>query len=443
VAALLAVVIAGFAAWSTAQATAVVNRAVKAVTTAQGMTALRSGPAGVPLLAPSLLHIYGLRTAALFLAMIVALGAGTFVLREAATARVIGTRQGYAGDNGPAIQAALNHPGGIAVSSSGEVYFADSNNHVIRRIDSRNNIATVAGNNGLGTGFSGDFGPATRAQLDTPEGVAMAPDGDLIVADSRNERVRRIDRQTGTIHTIAGSGASGYDGDEKPATEAALNSPGGVAASANGDIYIADTLNHRIRMIDHATGHIHTVAGVGVPGQPGGPVGDGGPAVEAYLNMPSDVAIGPTGDLYIADMHHQRVRRVDARTRIITTVAGNGRWGRSGDGGPAVQATLAGPAGIAVVPDIDNTVTIFIADFYNGLVRAVGPDGVIRSVSERSEATLSAPSRVAYEPRGGWLYVADSSNDRLVVFNIPRIAPSLVGARRTPAAPPRPRKAIG
>ena len=320
------------------------------------------------------------------------------MLREAATAQVIGARKGYAGDNGPAIQAALNNPGGIAVAASGDVYFADSNNHVIRRIDARNNITTIAGNNALGAGFSGDFGPATKAQLDTPDGIAIAPDGDLIVADSHNERIRRIDRQTSIIKTIAGSGDTGYDGDDKPATEAMLNSPGGVAAAPNGDIYIADTLNYRIRMIDHVTGFIHTIAGDGTPVSDDAPVGDGGPATSASLNMPSDVAIGPTGDIYIADMHHQRVRRIDAKTRLIWTVAGNGRWGNSGDGGLAVNATLAGPAGIAVCPTAGR-VTLFIADFYNGRVRAVGPDGIIRDVT--MTATRSARRPAWRSRRGG------------------------------------------
>jgi DNA-binding beta-propeller fold protein YncE len=237
--------------------------------------------------------------------------------------------------------------------------------------------------------------------------------------------------------TIAGSGNSRYDGDDQPAREAALNNPAGVAVAQNGDIYIADTLNHRIRMIDHTDGYIHTVAGNGSPGDDDEPVGDGGPAVDARLNMPSDIAVAPNGDLYIADMYHQRVRRIDATTRIITTVAGNGQWGNSGDGGPAVDATLAGPAGIAVVPDDEGRVTLFIADFYNGRVRAVGPDGIIRDVSDGDPDTFGAPTRVAYAPRGGWLYVTDSSNDRVVVLNIPKIAPNLVRSRPvTPAAAP-------
>src|SRR5207248_6185647 len=142
------------------------------------------------------------------------------------------------------------------------IYFADSNNDIIRRIDPRGPEhvpITVVGNGA--TGFAGDNGPALRAQLDTPDGVAIAPDGDLVVADSHNDRIRRIDRPTGVITTVAGSGDNGFDGDDGPATKAVLNTPEAVACAANGDIYIADTMNNRIRMIDHTTGFIRTVAG--------------------------------------------------------------------------------------------------------------------------------------------------------------------------------------
>ncbi|HUR32755.1 MAG TPA: glycosyltransferase [Vicinamibacterales bacterium] len=440
VAAVVTVAVTGYAAWLTAQTTAIVQRGVRAVAAQSAMIRLKSARARVPLLAPSMGRVYALRTGAIFLVMVAALGAGTLMLREAATAQVIGARKGYAGDNGPAIDAWLDTPGGIVVSRSGDVLFADSNNHVVRRIDPTNNISTVVGNYAAGAGFSGDYGPATAAQLDTPDGVSIAPDGDLVIADSHNGRVRRIDLPTQTIMTIAGTGQGRYNGDEIPATEAALNNPSGVAAAPNGDIYIADTLNYRVRMIDHATGLIHTIAGDGEAGDDDFNVGDNGPAVNAHLNMPSDVALAPNGDIYIADMHHQRVRRIDAKTRTITTVVGNGRWGNSGDGGPATQATLAGPAGIAVVPDAAGKLTLFIADYYNGRVRAVGPDGIIREVSDDREA-FGAPTRVAYAPRGGWLYVTDSSRDRLVVLNIAKVAPNLAPPaaqpRRLPPAPAR------
>jgi sugar lactone lactonase YvrE len=440
IAAVLSIAIAGYVVWCTAQATAIVQRGIAVVTARLGMVRMPSAPATMAFVAPSMLRAYGLRTAAIFLVMIVGVGSGTVMLREAATAQIIGAGKGYSGDNGPAIQAALNNPGGIAVASAGDVYFSDSNNHVIRRIDPRNNITTVVGNNALGAGFSGDYAVATQAQLDSPDGIAIAPDGDLIVADSHNNRIRRIDRQTSIITTVAGSGEAGFDGDDGPAIDALLNSPSGVAAAPNGDIYIADTLNYRIRMIDHATGYIHTVAGDGSAAENGAPVGDGGPATSASLNMPSDVAIGPNGDIYVADMHHQRVRMIDARTRLITTVAGNGRWGNSGDGGPAVNATMAGPAGVAVVPDGNGRVTLFIADFYNGRVRAVGPDGIIRDVAAEG-SPFGAPTRVAFSDRG-WLYVADSSNDRVVALNIPKIAPNLVRAKPAPPAA-LPRKVSG
>jgi len=425
--------------WRTAQTTAIVRRGVSRVTTGSGMVAMpASHSIRAPLIAPSMLRMYGLRTAIIFVVMIVALGASTFMLREAAVGPVIGGTKGYAGDYGPAMEAWLDTPGGVVVGPNGDVYIADSNNDVIRRVDRAGNIEPVAGNHDLGTGFSGDNGPAIVAQLDTPDGVAIAPDGDLVVADSHNDRIRRVDRPTRIITTIAGSGENGYDGDEKPAVEAALNTPSAVAAAPNGDIYIADTLNYRIRMIDAKTGLIHTVAGDGSPGDEQN-VGDGGPATSAHLNMPSDVALetrnGALVAFYIADMHHNRIRRVDAKSGIISTIAGTGKWGFTGDDGPATQATMAGPAGVAVVPEPGGQVTVFIADFYNGHVRAVGPDGIIRDLSDEGREAFGSPSRLAYDPRRGFLYVADALQDRVVPLIIPKIAPNLVPAR--PLLPPR------
>jgi GT2 family glycosyltransferase/DNA-binding beta-propeller fold protein YncE len=431
-AAIFALAAAIFTAYRTSQGVAAIRRGIDAVALKSGLVAVGSTRTRAPLMVPALVRTYGLRSTAVFLAIVLALGAGTFMLREAAGAMVIGEQKGYAGDDGPAIQAWLDTPGGLAVTSNGDVYFADSNNHVIRRIDPANVITTVAGNHGLGWGFRGDYGQARDAQLNAPSDVAIAPDGDLLIADAHNHRVRRVDRETGTIMTIAGSGEEGYSGDGGPATEAALRMPSAVAVAQNGDVYIADTLNYRVRMIDHATGFIHTIAGRGVP-RDSEDVGDHGPATDAWLNMPSDVAVAPSGDLYIADMHHQRVRLVDARSRLITTVAGSGRWGHSGDDGPATAATLAGPAGIAVVPDNRGGVTIFIADYYNGRVRAVGPDGLIHDIADGGRTAFVAPTRVAFVADRGWLYVTDSSRDQLIVLNIARLAPDLLP--RPPSAP--------
>ena len=152
------------------------------------------------------------------------------------------------------------------------------------------------------------------------------------------------------------------------------------------------------------------------------------------MNTPTDVAVAPNGDVYIADIYHNRVRKVDARTHVISTIAGDGTFGESGDGGPATQTSLAGPAGIALASD-NGRITIYIADYYNGLVRAVGPDGIIRNVS--TAGVFGAPTRVAFEPKGGWLYTFDSSTDGVIAINIPKPArPSVTSVPRF-AAPAR------
>jgi GT2 family glycosyltransferase/sugar lactone lactonase YvrE len=441
--ALSTLVLIALVVWRTAQTTAIVRRAIDRVAQAQNMAPIRSGPVGTPLISPSRLRTYSLRTALIFVVMIVGVGTGTFMLRQATiSVRLVIGKPGNA-MNGPSLSAYLNTPGGIVVAPNGDIYFADSNNHVIDRIsrtvDGSTVVTTVIGNGS--NGFSGDNGQAIRAQLDTPDGVAFAPDGDLIVADSLNNRIRRVDAPTKVITTIAGSGDTGYDGDEKLATEAALNTPNAVTATPNGDIYIADTLNNRIRKVDHATGFIHTVAGDGQPGGDG-PIGDGGPATSAHLFMPSDVQVASNGDIYIADMHHNRVRKVDARTQIITTVAGNGLFGAAGDNGPALAASLAGPAGVAVAEDTLGRLTLFIADSYNGTIRSVTPDGIMRNVSIEGRVKFGTPSRVAFAPGMQFLYVADSSNDSIVVLNIP--AGSLMSrARAIPALPRVPSKKVG
>jgi GT2 family glycosyltransferase/sugar lactone lactonase YvrE len=435
--ALSALVLVALVVWRTAQTTAIVRRAVDRVALVQQMTPIRSGPVGTPLISPSRMRTYSLRTALIFVVMIIGVGTGTFMLRQAAIrVRLVIGNPGDA--RTPSIGLVLSTPGGIVIAPNGDIYFADSNNNVIDRVDRRAGATTIVGN---GTsGFSGDKGPATLAQLDTPDGVAIAPDGDLIVADSHNNRIRRVDAPTKIITTIAGSGETGYDGDEKPATEAALNTPNAVVAAPNGDIYIADTLNNRIRMVDHVTGYIHTVAGDGETGGDG-PLGDGGPATSAHLFGPSDVQIAGNGDLYIADIHHNRVRRVDARTRIITTVAGNGVMGAGGDEGPAISASLAGPAGVAIVEDTLGRLTLFIADSYSGMIRSVTPDGIMHNVSAEG-LKLTTPSRVAFAPGAEWLYVVDSSNDNIVAINIP--SASLTARARVSPPPTRgPARKIG
>ncbi|MCY4587285.1 MAG: NHL repeat-containing protein [Bryobacterales bacterium] len=236
--------------------------------------------------------------------------------------------------------AQLDSPTGAALDGSGNLYIADSNNHRIRMVDAGGMITTVAG---TGTdGFSGDSGRATSAQLNNPIGVAVDSSGNLYIADTRNDRIREVDAD-GTITTAAGTWSDGFSGDGGPATDAQLDSPIDVAAdNGSGNLYIADSNNHRIRMVD-AGGMITTAVGTGRRGFNE----DGGPATEARLSFPHGVAVDGSGNLYIADTSNNRIRKVDAGG-TITTVAGTGRRGFNGDGDPATAAQLNGPYGVVL-----------------------------------------------------------------------------------------------
>jgi len=243
---------------------------------------------------------------------------------------------GYSGDGGAAWMAQLNSPFGVAVDSGGNLYIADTLNHRVRKVDASGNISTVAGN---GTdGYSGDGGAAASAQLNKPFGVAVDSGGNLYIADTFNHRVRKVDA-SGNISTVAGNGTAGYSGDGGAAASAPLNKPYGVAVDSGGNLYIADTFNHRIRKVD-ASGNISTVAGTGTAGNPG----EGEFATSANIKYPYGVAVDSGGNLYIADTLNHRVRKVDASGNI-NTVAGNGTGGYSGDGGAAASAQLNLPYG--------------------------------------------------------------------------------------------------
>jgi len=273
-------------------------------------------------------------------------------------------------------------------------------------------ITTVAGN---GTwGYSGDGGPATSASLYSPHGVAAGSDGSIYIADGNNNRIRRVE-PNGIITTVAGNGTSGYSGDGGPATSASLYLPHGVAAGSDGSIYIADGNNNRIRRVG-PNGIITTVAGNGTAGYSG----DGGPATNASLGFPIGVAVGPDGSIYIADGRNNRIRRVGP-DGIITTVAGNGTADDRGDGGPATNASLGFPIGVAVGPDG----SIYIADAGNYRIRRVGPDGIITTVAGNgtyggyigdgdpaTSVSLSSPIGVAVGPDGS-IYIADDVSGRI------------------------------
>ena len=238
---------------------------------------------------------------------------------------------GEIGDNGPAIQARLDTPRWVAVDGAGNLYIADTNFHRIRRVDPLGTITTVAGTGE--SGFGGDDGPAIQARLYGPQGVAVDSAGNLFIADARNNRIRRV-APSGTITTVAGTGEAGFSGDNGPAVAARMNYPLDVAADRAGNLFIADTDNNRIRRVD-ASGTITTLAGTGEWGLGG----DGGPALQARLRSPRGVAVDSAGNLFIADTGNDRIRRVDA-SGTITTIVGTGEEGFSGDNGPAVAARL-------------------------------------------------------------------------------------------------------
>ena len=326
---------------------------------------------------------------------------------------VAGTgKRGYGGDGGPAVAAQLDGPVGVLVDESGNLYVGDSGNHRIRRVDASGTITTVAGNGERG--YSGDGGPAVAAQLHWPEDLAMDKSGNLYIADTSNQRIRRVDA-SGTITTIAGNGGRGYGGnDGRPAVQVSVTWPSALAVDSSGNLYIAASGDYRILRVN-ASGIITTVAGTGEEGDSG----DGGPAVAARLGVAIGIALDGAGNLYIADTDNNRIRRVDA-SGTITTIAGTDAGGFGGDGGPAVRASLLSPIRLA----LDSSGNLYVADGGNGRIRRVDTSGTITTVagigasSYRGDggpavrAWLYDPLRIAFD-RSGNLYIADSANRRV------------------------------
>jgi hypothetical protein len=339
----------------------------------------------------------------------------------------------FTGDGGPATAAALNDPSGVAVMPDGGYLIADAGNDRVRRVFPDGTIRTVAGSGSYGS--SGDGGPATAASLQAPIGVAALPDGGFLIADAAAARVRRVSA-TGIITTAAGTGTRGNSGDGGPATAAEIYDPQGVTAMPDGGFLIADG-DYVVRRVS-LTGIITTVAGTGTPGFSG----DGGPATAAQLTNPNAVAVSADGGFLIADSGNRRIRQVSP-TGIITTVAGTGVQGSSGDGGAATAAQLNNPTGVATTPDGG----FLIADWFGNRVRWVSPTGVMTTVAgtgspsvftdgdggPATAANLTMPYAVATTPSGGFV-IAESGNDAIRLVDagfataVPPSAPTFPGA---------------
>jgi LPXTG-motif cell wall-anchored protein len=324
-------------------------------------------------------------------------------------------RCGSAGDGGPGTAAQLYGPNALALDASGNLLIADTSNHAIRRVDKDTGIiTTIAGTLGV-SGGTGDGGPAISALLDRPEGILVAPNGDIYISDINLSRIRKIDHITGVISTVAGT-TGGTSGDGGPATAAQLNWPQGMAFDAAGHLYVADRANAAVRKIDKDTGIITTVAGtLGTSGTSG----DGGPATGAQLYEPYSLAFDSTGNLYISDLRNYAVRKVDAATGIITTFAGQlGVYGETEVSGPATEALLGIPSQNAIYDNVlyfaDNWLAQVLAiDLTTGIISTIAGTPLVRGTSgdggPAADALFGTPRGLAIDSSGA-IYVADFSN---------------------------------
>ncbi|HWF07133.1 MAG TPA: NHL repeat-containing protein [Bryobacteraceae bacterium] len=323
---------------------------------------------------------------------------------------------GYAGDDGPATSAALLNPRGLAFDSAGNVYIADAGNSRIRKVTPAGVISTLAGN-GV-SGYAGDGGPAISAALGQSLRIAVDRNSNVYISDPDNHRIRRVTTD-GIIQTFAGTGAKGSAGDGGPATQAMLNTPLGIAFDPAGNFCVADYGANRVRKV--VNGNITTIAGTGT----GAEAGDGGLATAAKLNGPAGIAVDLTGAVFIADQNGNRLRRIDPRTNIISTIAGTSQVGLGGDGGPAASGSLYAPQDLAFN---NNAQTLLIADSANFRVRAIA-NGMLTTIAGNGNfryagdggagitAQLPSPDGLALDTAGN-VNICDSYANRVRTANI-------------------------
>lgn len=331
----------------------------------------------------------------------------------------------YHGDGGSALAASLSNPRGVTVDAAGNIYISDSTNNRVRKVDAATGVITTLAGNGI-RDFSGDGGPATKASLAFPMGLAVDREGNLFIADARNHRIRRVDAKTGIITTVAGQGIRGLGGDNGPALSALMAYPTAVAVDEEGNLYIADSENGGIRRVDRKTGIITSVVGEGTPGAKTDPSGT--PTIRGLFVAPVGLTYDGKGNLYVADSFLNRVKKVEVATRKVTIVAGKGTNHYCGDGGPAKEACFAQPAGVA----LDAAGNVYIADAGNNRVRKVdvktgivttvagsGQRGIAGDDGPARKASLGFPSGIAVDPQGRIVIVEPNNNRvrRIEVWN--------------------------
>jgi sugar lactone lactonase YvrE len=322
---------------------------------------------------------------------------------------------GFSGDGGAGTQAQVNNPYGLTIGPDGALYFCEIGNHRVRRLDLASGvISTVAGSGQKG--YAGDGGPALAAAMNEPYEVRFDRDGNMFFAEMQNHVVRRVDARTHVISTVAGTGTAGFGGDGGPANQAQLRQPHSIAFDAEGRLLICDIGNHRIRRVDLKSGKIETWAGTGGRG----PTPDGAPIAGTPLNGPRAITSDPEGNLYLVLREGNAVYRIDPRAGKIYHVAGTGESGYTGDGGPARLAKFSGPKGIGWAPDGSlyladtESHTIRRVDLKSGVITTVvgtgqrgdGPEG------DAKACKLSRPHGI-YVSKAGAVFIADSESHRV------------------------------